>query len=247
MRNLRILPPVYASNSWPLSSLTLNCVFGRASTTVPSISIASFLGNDRSLASEYPPCSPSHVRAPAEYPCGRLAIAATRRSGGAALSLEAIRTVDGLVAPRLEGDARLTIAAGAGGHEHFASWRSGITARGVAGWPERVGAFSLARRTTGRTATWRIIKTTTCVKLLLTACKHERRIAIAACERLVCVLHADSRKKEVVEVIASRTSYVGAPGVRSKERISKLCFQPRASIRGLVKPCLSVLLLEVFS
>jgi hypothetical protein len=27
-----------------LSSLTLNCVFGSASTTVPSISIASFFG-----------------------------------------------------------------------------------------------------------------------------------------------------------------------------------------------------------
>ena len=50
MRNLRILPPVYASSSCPLSSLTLNCVFGRASTTVPSISIASFFGNARSVA-----------------------------------------------------------------------------------------------------------------------------------------------------------------------------------------------------
>src|SRR5205807_9223515 len=140
-------------------------------------------------------------------------------------------------------------AAGAGGHEQLATWRGAVPTRGISGRTKRIRSFGFASRTARRTTTGRIVKSATCVKLLLTTRKDERRIAIAACERFVCVLHADSRKKEVVEVVATRTSYVGArwldesltalsnpPPVAPKKRIAKLCFQPRASIRGRVKP-----------
>jgi hypothetical protein len=159
----------------------------------------------------------------------------------AALRLEAVGAVDGLVTAGLEGHARLAIAARAGSHEHLTPGSGTIAAAaGIARRPERVRALGFARRATGRASTRRIVKPTTCVKLLLAAGKHERRIAIAAGEGLVCELHANSREKEVVEVIANRVSYVGAPlgriPCRSKERSRKLCIQPRASIRVLVKP-----------
>jgi len=118
----------------------------------------------------------------------------------AALRLEAVRTVNGFVAPRLERDARLAVATGARGHEHFAAWRGAIAAGGVAGRTERIGALRFAGRAARGAATRRIVKPTTCVELLLTTCENEGRIAIAARERLVCVLHADSQRKEVVEV-----------------------------------------------
>ena len=46
---------------------------------------------------------------------------------------------------------------------------------------------------------------------MLTTREYEGRTAIATCERFVYVLHADSRKKEVVEVIAKSNLLVGAP------------------------------------
>jgi hypothetical protein len=103
------------------------------------------------------------------------------------------------------------MATGAGRHEQLAAWSRGVAAgRGVAGRSERVRAFGFARCAARRAATWRIVEATTGVKLLLATGKHEGRVAIAAGEGLVCVLHADSRGKEVVEVLANRTSYVGA-------------------------------------
>lgn len=100
------------------------------------------------------------------------------------------------------------------------SRRSSRTSRGAAppcsqsrhNWSGRRNWIApLACRAAGRAAARRIVKATTCVKLLLAAREYERCTAIAARERFVCVLHADSRKKEVVEVITSRTGYVGAP------------------------------------
>jgi hypothetical protein len=158
---------------------------------------------------------------------------AQRASGNwasrAALRLEAVGAVDGLVTAGLEGHARLAIAARAGSHEHLTPGSGTIAAAaGIARRPERVRALGFARRATGRASTRRIVKPTTCVKLLLAAGKHERRIAIAAGEGLVCELHANSREKEVVEVIANRVSYVGAPlgriPCRSKERITKALY-----------------------
>src|SRR4030088_3595544 len=124
MRNLGILPPVYASNSCPLSSLTLNWVLGSASTTVPSISMASFLGTTN-LSSG----------AAAGY---RLSETASRCGArGAALCLETVGAIDGFIAPRLEGNARLAITASAGSHEQLAPGCSAIAASvGIAGWRE---------------------------------------------------------------------------------------------------------------
>src|ERR687894_547656 len=52
MRKRRILPATWPSTSWPLSSCTLNIAFGSASTTSPSNSTFSSLGNpDRVLSS----------------------------------------------------------------------------------------------------------------------------------------------------------------------------------------------------
>src|SRR6266852_3277992 len=113
IRNLRIFPPVYASSSCPLSSLTLNCVFGSASTTVPSISIASFLGT-----AEHGSRLHRQARALAEGSPRR-----TRMSGTAPLGLETVGAEHGFVAPRLEWDTCLAVAAGAGGHKHLAAWR----------------------------------------------------------------------------------------------------------------------------
>ena len=132
----------------------------------------------------------------------RLSIATPSGSSSAALRLETVGAIDGFVATGLEGDARFAIATGARSHEHFAPWRSGIAAGGVAGrtGPERIGSLCFALCAAGgATAGW-IVEPATRVKLLLAAREDERRIAITARERLVCVLHADSRKKEVVEV-----------------------------------------------
>ena len=139
------------------------------------------------------------------------AVAASRRSACAALSLETIRAIHRFIAAGLEWNARFAVAAGARGHEQLAAWRGAVATRGIRGWTKRIGSLGFARRTARRTTTRWIVKPATRVKLLLTTRKDERRIAIAACERFVCVLHADSRKKEVVEVIANRTGYVGAP------------------------------------
>jgi hypothetical protein len=141
----------------------------------------------------------------------RLAVPPASWPSSAALRLKAIRAIHRFVAPWLERDARLAIAAGAGGHEHLASRCGGIATAGVAVRTEGIGALSFARRAARRAASRRIIKPATRVKLLLTTRKDERRIAIAAIERLVCVLHADSRKKKWRKLIATRTGYVGAP------------------------------------
>src|SRR5438094_6722795 len=112
----------------------------------------------------------------------------------AALCLKAVGAIDWLVAPRLEGHSRLAVTAGADGHEQLTPGCSAIAATtGITGWPERIRALGLARLAARRAPAGRIVKPATCVKLLLTTGKHERCIAIAAGEGLVCVLHADSR------------------------------------------------------
>jgi hypothetical protein len=113
---------------------------------------------------------------------------------GAALDLETIGAVNRLVTARLERNTRLAVAAGTRGDEHFSSRRGRITATTrITGGAERIRTFRFARRPARRTSTWRIVEAATCVELLFTGGEHERRIAIAAREGLVCVLHADSR------------------------------------------------------
>src|SRR5260370_38021691 len=125
-------------------------------------------------------------------------------SGGwapsAALGLETVGTVNRFVAPGLKRDSRLAVAASAGGDEHFAARCRAVAAARIAGRTKRVRTFRLAGRAARGAAARRVVKPTTCVELLLTTSEYEGRIAIAARERLVCVLHADSRRKEVVEV-----------------------------------------------
>src|ERR1043166_9229032 len=115
IRNLRILPPVYARSSCPLSSLILNCVLGSASTTVPSISMASFLGTSRFYRARLERV----LRGVGDRAC--LAVGAPGcRPTGAALGFETVGAVDGLVAAGLEGDAGFAVAGGALGHKHLA-------------------------------------------------------------------------------------------------------------------------------
>src|SRR5256885_5205467 len=59
----RILPPAYASTLAPLDSVTRNCVLGRISSTVPSISrSSSFAMGARSMG------HPRSKRQPFEHP-----------------------------------------------------------------------------------------------------------------------------------------------------------------------------------
>jgi hypothetical protein len=174
---------------------------------------------------------------------GRLSEGASRCGApGAALRLEAVGAIDRLVAPRLEGNSRLAVAAGADGHEQLTPGCSAIAATaGIACWPERIRALGLACRAARRAPAGRIVKTATRVELLLTTGKHERRIAIAAGERLVCVLHADSPNKKwwklaLIQPVTSARRWEMFPVVAPKNRSAKLLFQPRASIRGRVKP-----------
>src|SRR5438445_6180650 len=73
-----------------------------------------------------------------------LAVATPCGTSGAALRLEAIRTVDGLISAGLERHARLAVAAGASGHEHLAAGCRAVATAGVCGGPERVSALCLA-------------------------------------------------------------------------------------------------------
>src|SRR5260221_3488910 len=58
---------------------------------------------------------------------------------GAALCLEAVGAVDGLIATGLEGDAGLTVATSARGDEHLAAWRRGEAATaGITGRSKQV-------------------------------------------------------------------------------------------------------------
>src|SRR5262245_35778251 len=98
-----------------------------------------------------------------------LSIASPSRAAGAALGFKAVRAIHGLVTPWLEGDARLAVAAGASGHEHFAPRRGGVAAAGVTGRTEGVGSFRFARRAAGGATARRIIEATTGIELLLTA------------------------------------------------------------------------------
>ena len=127
---------------------------------------------------------------------GLLAVAAPGWSARAALGLETIRAIHGLVAAGLEWHPSFAVATGTGGNEHFSAWCCRVAATaGVTGWPKRVRTFGLARGATGRAPAGWVIETATGVELLLATGKNERRIAIAARKGLVCVLHADSREK----------------------------------------------------
>src|SRR5262249_42655732 len=153
-------------------------------------------GRSRSLSAQ-PECSV--VRAPLPSDARRtlvLPIGGACRAACSPLCLEAIRAIDGLVAARLEWNARLAIAAGACRDEQLAARRRAVSTTCCVGRrTKRIRSFGLSRRSTRRTSTRRIVETATCVELLFTAGEHERCVAIAAGEGFVCVLHADSRER----------------------------------------------------
>jgi hypothetical protein len=112
-----------------------------------------------------------------ELPAGAVAAASARASTSAAAHLRvAIAAIDGLVAARLEGHARLTATVGAGGGIHLA-WGA------IAVIPSRHGV--LARGPALRTTRRRVSQPFAGVKLLLADREYEVTAAVAAPECLI--------------------------------------------------------------